>query len=100
MGISETRSAIAIMAMLLAALPAQGAAAVKPGGDAPAGYAGLIMLFEQWREFEHPVMRGKVPDYGRPAMAAKAAALPAWRAKLDAIDTRGWPTAQLNDYKL
>jgi uncharacterized protein (DUF885 family) len=100
MGISDTRSAIAITAMLLAALPAQGAAPVKPAGDAPAGYAGLVKLFEQWREFEHPVMHGNVPDYGRPAMAAKAEALPAWRGKLDAIDTHGWPTARLNDYKL
>ena len=100
MGISEIRSAIAISAMLLAALPGQGAAASKQAGGEPVDYTTLVKLFEQWREFEHPVMHGDVPDYGPSAMAAKAEALPAWRSKLDAIDTRGWPTSYLNDYKL
>lgn len=95
MGISETRSAVAVTALLLAALPGRGAPVVSP-----AGYATLVQLFEQWRDFEHPVMQDHVPDYGRAAMAAKAAALPEWRRKLDAIDTRGWPTAHLDDYKL
>jgi uncharacterized protein (DUF885 family) len=100
MGISEARSAIAITAMLLGASPALGAAASKSAGDEPAAYATLVKLFEQWREFEHPAMHGNVPDYGRPAMAAKAEALPEWRSKLDAIDTNGWSVTHLNDYKL
>jgi Bacterial protein of unknown function (DUF885) len=99
MGISDTRSAVAVTAMLLSGLPAHGAAAAKQPTD-PAGYAALVKLFEQWREFEHPPMRGNVPDYGPGAMAAKAAALPAWQKKLSAIDTQGWPIAQLNDFKL
>ena len=99
MGISDTRSAVAVTAMLLSGLPAQGAAAATQPADPP-GYAGLTKLFEQWREFEHPLMRGNVPDYGPTAMAAKAAALPGWQKKLAAIDTQGWPIAQLNDYKL
>jgi Bacterial protein of unknown function (DUF885) len=99
MGISDTRSAVAVTAMLLSGLPAQGAAETKPPTD-PSEYAGLVQLFEQWRDFEHPVMQGNVPDYGPSAMAAKAAALPGWQKKLAAIDTQGWPIAQLNDYKL
>ncbi len=98
MGISETRSAVAVTAMLLSGLPAHGAAAKQPGD--PSGYAALVRLFEQWRDFEHPLMHGNVPDYGAGAMAAKAAELPAWQQKLSAIDTQGWPAAQLNDYKL
>jgi uncharacterized protein (DUF885 family) len=99
MGISDKRSAVAVTAMLLSGLPAHGAAAAKPPAD-PSGYAHLAQLFEQWREFEHPVMQDNVPDYGPAAMAAKAAALPAWQKKLAAIDTQGWPIEQLNDYKL
>jgi len=99
MGISDTRSAVAVTAMLLSGLPAYGAAAAKQPSE-PSGYATLAKLFEQWRDFEHPLMQGNVPDYGPTAMAAKAAALPAWQKKLAAIDTQGWPTAQLNDYKL
>jgi uncharacterized protein (DUF885 family) len=98
MGISETGSAVAATAMLLSGLAAHGAPARQPAD--PSGYATLVQLFEQWRDFEHPVMQGNVPDYGRTAMAAKAAALSAWQKKLAAIDTQGWPIEQLNDYKL
>jgi uncharacterized protein (DUF885 family) len=99
MGISGTRSALAVTAMLLSGLPAYGAAATTPP-TYPSGYAGLVQLFEQWRDFEHPLMQGNVPDYGPSAMAAKAAALPAWQKRLAAIDTQGWPIEQLDDYKL
>jgi uncharacterized protein (DUF885 family) len=97
MRISDTRSALAATALLLGVLP-HGAAAGPV--SAPASYATLVNLFEQWREFEHPVMRGNVADYGAAAMAAKAAALPGWQRRLDAIDRHGWPIEQLNDYKL
>ena len=99
MGISDTRSAVAVTAMLLSGLPAQGGHAAKQPPE-PAGYATLVKLFEQWRDFEHHSMQADVPDYGPAAMAAKAAALPAWRERLAAIDTHGWPVEQLNDYKL
>jgi uncharacterized protein (DUF885 family) len=99
MGISDTRSAVAVTAMLLGALPSHGAATAPRPSD-PAGYAGLVKLFEQWREFEHPLIQDSVPDYRPSAMASKAAALPAWQKKLAAIDTQGWPPEQLNDYKL
>src|ERR1700743_3364948 len=99
MGISDKRSAVAVTAMLLGGVPAHGAAAGKPPADR-SGYAPLSQCFEQWRDFEHPVMQDNVPDYGPTAMAAKAAALPAWQKKLAAIDTQGWPVERLNDYKL
>jgi hypothetical protein len=34
------------------------------------GYPALVKLFQQWREFEHPVMKNNVPDYSASAMAA------------------------------
>jgi len=99
MGISDTRSAVAVTALLLSGLPAHGGPAAKQPPE-PARYATLVKLFEQWRDFEHPSMQADVPDYSPAAMAAKAAALPAWRERLAAIDTHGWPVEQLNDYKL
>ena len=36
----------------------------------PDGYPALVNLFQQWREFEHPVMKNNVPDYSASAMAA------------------------------
>jgi uncharacterized protein (DUF885 family) len=74
-----------------------GSAQAAKGAD---GYLGLVKLFEQWREFEHPVMRNNVPDYSASAMATKAAALHQWRKRLDAIDPRSWPIEQQDDYKL
>jgi uncharacterized protein (DUF885 family) len=98
MGISDKTSAVAVTAMLLGGLPAHGAPAAKASD--PSGYANLVQLFEQWRDFEHPAMQGNVPDYGPAAMAAKAASLPAWQKKRAAIETQGWPVEQLDDYKL
>ncbi len=66
----------------------------------PAGYDGLVKLFGQWREFERPGMKNGVPDYGAEAMKKKAADLPGWKKRLEAIDTKGWPVAQQNDYRL
>ena len=66
----------------------------------PAGYADLVKLFAEWRAFERPVMHGAVPDYSRAAMAEKAAELPAWQKRLDAIATASWPVEQRNDWKL
>ena len=66
----------------------------------PDGYPALVKLFQQWREFERPVMKNNVSDYSPRAMAAKAAALPQWLKRLDAIDPKSWPIEQQNDYKL
>lgn len=93
MNSSGLRRLIVVGSLLFAALAG---AAPTPAPD----YAALVMLFEQWREFERPVMHYNVPDYRPAAMAAKAGDLKAWRRRLDAIDTNGWSIEQLNDYKL
>jgi hypothetical protein len=93
-------------ALLSATAPvdaAQGAATQGAGASgvlASNSYASLVRLFEQWREFEHPTLKGEVADYGAAAMSAKATALPQWRRRLDAFDTRDWAIDQLTDYKL
>lgn len=87
---------VAFAASLIAMI--DGAAA--PAKSAPSDYSALVQLFEQWRAFAQPAMRDGVPDYTASAMAAKAKALPDWRARLDAVDTTGWPVAQQIDYRL
>lgn len=84
--------------LILVARPA--AAADLPQAATPPGYSALVLLFEQWRDFEHPAMRGAVPDYSSGAMTAKASGLEQWRKRLAAIDTSGWTIGQRNDYKL
>src|SRR5215468_9619094 len=77
------------------------AANISPAQAAdPDDYSKLVQLFQQWRDFEHPVIKNNVPDYSASAMAAKAAALRQWRERLDSVDPGSWPTEQQNDYKL
>lgn len=79
---------------LLVAVAAPG----HPQGATAKSYDGLVTLFGQWREFTRPPMRGGVPDYSATAMAAQKAALPEWRARLAAIETRGLSAAQRSDH--
>src|SRR5277367_4136768 len=94
------RDLLAAAALLFAAHAGLAAAAPATGIAAAESYRSLVQLFEQWREFERPVMNGDVADYRAAAMAVKAAALKRWRRRLSAIDTTGWALGQLNDYKL
>jgi uncharacterized protein (DUF885 family) len=86
------RSWPAIVACVLAAYPC-------PAGAA-SGYDSLLRLAEDWRRFEQPAISNCLPDYGAAAIAARAAALPAYRALLHELDTRGWSAAQIVDYRL
>jgi len=60
----------------------------------------LVQLFADWRAFNQPAIVAGVADYSAAAMAAKAARLPGFRARLAAIDTSGWSVAQRNDQRL
>lgn len=100
---NNCRGDFRIHGALLAAwflLPSAAPAATAAPAAAANGYAALVQLFDQWRSFEHPAIVRGVADYTAPAMAAKAAALPQWRSRLEAIDRQGWTVAQLNDYRL
>ena len=72
-----------------------------PGAASAAnGYTSLLQLAEEWRGFEQPAVNHCVPDYGAEAMRAKAVALPAFRARLDAVDTHDWTPSQQVDHRL
>jgi len=86
------RTLLRSSALLLAAFPFTALGAGE--------YATLTQLANDWRAFEKPGVSHCVPDYGTTAMSAKAAALPGFRARLEAIDPRGWPVAQAVDHKL
>ncbi len=88
---------------LLAAVVAIFAIAVPPArADAPAapGYDALASLFADWRSFEHPPMRDGAPDYTAATFERRHAELAAWRARLEAIDTKDWPVAARVDQAL
>ena len=86
------RSLLAFLSFGLAACPFPARAA----GD----YAELARLANDWRQFEQPTIKHCVPEYGASAMAAKADGLPAYRARLRAIDSQGWSAAQKVDQRL
>lgn len=67
---------------------------------AAATYPVLTQFAQDWREFEKPAVNHCVPDYRAAAMAAKGAALPAFRARLAAIDSHDWSPTQTVDYRL
>ena len=64
------------------------------------GYPSLVELWTQWRQFEPPVIKNCVPDYGGVAMAEKARRLAALQQQLAVIGTSQWSVAQLGDQKL
>lgn len=87
---------LALLAPAATVTMAAPALAVAPDS----GYRQLVELFSDWRAFNRPEMRGGVPDYSAAAMARKAAALPALRQRLKALDRTGWTVEQQGDYRL
>ena len=67
---------------------------------ANATYDDLIRLFDEWRAFERPPLRDGAPDYTATTLARKQSELPAWQARLKAIDPSGWPIEQQVDHAL
>ena len=72
-----------------------------PASRAAGGtHADVVALFEEWREFERPAFTDGVPDYSASAMSAQAAQLPAWQARLEAIDPGEWTIPEQVDWHL
>jgi len=93
--LSTLRRFAPVFAALLLAAPS----AVAEGAQ-PAGYDALVKLFGEWRAFEHPPLREGAPDYTAATFARRHAELPAWKARLAAIDTTGWPIEARVDHRL
>jgi hypothetical protein len=84
-------------ALLAFALAAPAAGAEPP---APAGPEALARLFAEWRAFEHPPLKDGAPDYSAATFERRHAELKAYRDRLEAIDTTGWPVEALVDQAL
>lgn len=63
-------------------------------------YNELVQFFNEWREFVSPEMIDGVPDYSITAMNRQQADLVAWKNKLNAFDTTGWPITHQIDWYL
>lgn len=62
------------------------------------GYASLVALFEDWREFEAPPLLNGAPDYTAERFRKAYPEFEALRAHLEAIDPSGWPVEQQVDW--
>ncbi len=63
-------------------------------------YAGLLELFEEWREFESPPLLDGAPDYTVETFAARRGDFTALQARLNALDVTAWPIPQQVDWHL
>lgn len=63
------------------------------------GYADLLGLFKEFREFSQADYRGEVSGYSE-AMEAKLGALKDFQGRLAAIDVVDWPVAEQVDFHL
>jgi hypothetical protein len=77
-----------------------GATGLGPPLTAAGGYDDLVTLFREWRTFQPPPVVGGVPDYRTAAMSAQFKRLPAFQARLAAIDPTAWPVPQQVDWHL
>jgi uncharacterized protein (DUF885 family) len=68
--------------------------------SAAGDYGSLVELAKDWRRFEQPAVNHCIPDYGAASMAAKAAGLTEFRARLHGIAVQGWPVSQKVDHRL
>jgi len=69
-------------------------------GSIPVEHKELQSFFLEWREFLKPPLANGIPDYSAAAMQKQHSALPSWQARLNAIDTAGWPISHQVDWFL
>jgi hypothetical protein len=63
-------------------------------------YDKLVALFHEWRAFEQPAMRDGAPDYTKASLERRHRELPAWKARLAALQPETWPIPQQVDWHL
>jgi hypothetical protein len=76
------------------------AMAAAAHADAGSDHADLLVLFEDWREFESPPLLDGAPDYTEERFRLREAEFEALRARLQAFDIDAWPVPQQVDWHL
>ena len=100
MQIGTSIKALLMAALSLIATLPLAASCAEQGSPEPNSTAALAALFADWREFESPPLLDGAPDYTAERFAAAYEDFAAYRTRLDAIDTSGWPIAQQVDWHL
>lgn len=65
-----------------------------------ADYDELVSLFNEFREYQKPVLVDGIPDYSEGTMKAKLEGVRAFQQRLEDMDTTEWSTSSQVDYYL
>ena len=63
-------------------------------------YDDLVVFFDEWREFQKPVLVDGLPDYSPEAMGVQYRELLAYQSRLQGFDIGDWPVSEKIDYHL
>ena len=86
--------------LVLAAIGLAATSCTAEDSHAAGGYQDLLTLFEDWRAFENPPLLDGAPNYTAGRFEAAHAELKDYQARLNAIETSGWPIGQQVDWHL
>jgi hypothetical protein len=92
----RTQLALALAALTLSC----GGTPAPESTERTTRYDDLVVLFNEWREFQRPPIRDGVPDYSAQAMTAQHEGLARWLRRLTAFDTTGWTVPQQADWHI
>ena len=95
---SRFTSLLSIMLMLAVAIVPLAGLAQEASNDKT--YEELLVLFEDWREFESPPLLDGAPDYTAETTARRHRELSIYQARLKSFDIKNWPVGQQVDWHL
>lgn len=72
----------------------------SPRAQSSVTYDDLVMLFQQFLQFERPPVKGGAPDYSSTTAARRLKELREFQTRLKAIDPSRWPVEQQVDHAL
>jgi hypothetical protein len=90
-------SLLSIMLLAVAVLPLSATAQEESKSDT---YEDLLVLFENWRDFESPPLLDGAPDYTAETTARRHQELKTYQARLMAFEIENWPIGQQVDWYL
>jgi len=90
-------SVLSIMLLVFALIPT---AALAQAAASANTYKDLLVLFENWREFETPPLLEGAPDYTAATTARRQQQLKTYQARLMSFDIKNWPVGQQVDWHL
>ena len=97
MGSKPVRALSIMLILIISAFPQTALTQQEASNNS---YEDLLVLFENWREFETPPLLEGAPDYTAQTTARRHQELKAYQARLMSFDIKNWPVGQQVDWHL